>query len=128
VGIANGARDLTFRDGVPQITIVGTLPLESNANSYQTSGSSGSVQGGLCHCIIRNQHRLVASKIERRERFDRELRISEKTDVRINRFAEVIYKTNRYSVPAKFARCDAIIELVAIAFTSSLKLYRLQNM
>jgi hypothetical protein len=31
--------------------------------------------------------------------------------VRINRFAEVIYKTNRYSVPAKVAHRDAIIEL-----------------
>jgi len=31
--------------------------------------------------------------------------------VRINKFAEVIYKTNRYSVPAKCAHRDAIIEL-----------------
>src|ERR1035438_2791238 len=32
-------------------------------------------------------------------------------NVRVNRFAEVIYKTNRYSVPARLAYRDAIIEV-----------------
>jgi hypothetical protein len=32
-------------------------------------------------------------------------------NVRINRFAEVIYKTNRYSVPARLARRNATVEV-----------------
>jgi hypothetical protein len=53
-------------------------------------------------------------------RIARELGISESTailattcgrkNVRINRFAEVIYETNRYSIPARLAHRDAIIE------------------